>query len=162
MHGKGSKTCMRTKHHLSRLWTLDFEALIDLLQVKQYLEMMWILARHPQEVTAWEDAYKKCVAHQSIVGAGLTVRIIEKFATEAMINLLSQPVSRGVQNQDEHSQPSGKPADKEVLRGYVEHMVEEKLAGQRKQSPHKTRPPRGGQGWTQILQLKKNVLFIGT
>jgi hypothetical protein len=25
-------------------------------------------------------------------------------------------------------------------------MVEEKLAGQRKQTPHKTRPPRGGQG----------------
>jgi hypothetical protein len=46
------------------------------------------------------------------------------------MNLLAQPVRGGVQNHDERSQPTGKPADKEVLRGYVEHMVEEKLAGQ--------------------------------
>jgi hypothetical protein len=33
-----------------------------------------------------------------------------------------------------------------LLRGYVEWMVEEKLADQRKQTSGKTRPPRGGQG----------------
>ncbi len=82
---------------------------------------------------------------QGVGGGGLTLDVTEKFATEAM-NLLAQPVRGGAQNHDVRSQPTGKPADKEVLRGYVEHMVEEKLAGQRKQTPHKTRPPRGGQG----------------
>ena len=71
--------------------------------------------------------------------------VTEKFATEAM-NLLAQPVRGGAQNHDARSQPTGKPADKEVLRGYVERVVEEKLAGQRKQTPRKTRPPRGRQG----------------
>jgi hypothetical protein len=62
------------------------------------------------------------------------------------MNLLAQPVSGGAQNHDARSQPTGKPAEKEVLRAYVERMVEEKLAGQRKQTPPKTRPPRGRQG----------------
>jgi hypothetical protein len=48
--------------------TSPFEALIDRLQTEQHLEMMWLLARHPQEGTAWEDAYKKCVARQGVVG----------------------------------------------------------------------------------------------
>ena len=71
---------------------------------------------------------------QGVGGGGLTLDVTEKFATEAM-NLLAQPVRGGAQNHDVRSQP-----------GYVERMVEEKLAGQRKQTPHKTRPPRGGQG----------------
>jgi hypothetical protein len=62
------------------------------------------------------------------------------------MNLLAQPVRGGAQNHDACSQPTRKPADKEVLRGYVERMVKEKLAVQRKQTPRKTRPPRGGQG----------------
>jgi hypothetical protein len=56
--------------------------LIDLLQAEQHLEMMRILARHPQEGTAWEDAYKKCVTRQGTVGSGLTLDITEKYATE--------------------------------------------------------------------------------
>ena len=32
---------------------------------------MRLLARHPQEGTAWEDAYKQCVARQGTVGSGL-------------------------------------------------------------------------------------------
>jgi hypothetical protein len=36
--------------------------LIDRLQAEQHMEMMRLLARHPQEGTSWEDAYKKCVA----------------------------------------------------------------------------------------------------
>jgi hypothetical protein len=36
------------------------ETLIDRLQAEQHLEMMRLLARHPQEGTAWEDAYKQC------------------------------------------------------------------------------------------------------
>jgi hypothetical protein len=44
------------------------DALIDLLQVQQHFEMMRLLAGHPQEETAWEDAYKKCVARQGIAG----------------------------------------------------------------------------------------------
>jgi hypothetical protein len=121
------------------------KALIDRLQAEQHLEMMRLMAAHPQEGTAWQDAYKTCVARQGVVGGGLTLDVTEKFATEAM-NLLAQPVRGGAQNHDARSQPTGKPADKEVLRGYVERMVEEKLAGQRKQTPRKTRPPRGGQG----------------
>jgi hypothetical protein len=107
--------------------------------------MMRLMAAHPQEGTVWEDAYKKCVARQGVVGGGLTLDVTVKFATEAM-NLLAQPVRRGTQNHDARSQPTGKPAEKEVLRAYVERMVEEKLAGQRKQTPPKTRPPRGRQG----------------
>ena len=34
-------------------------------------------------------------------------------------------------------------------------MVEEKVAGQRKQTPHKTRPPRGGQGAGAKRELAK-------
>jgi hypothetical protein len=70
------------------------------------------------------------------------------------VSLLPQPVRGDAQNQDARSQPTGKPADKEVLKGcYVERMVEEKLAGQRKQTPRKTRPPRGGQGAGAMLVL---------
>ena len=43
--------------------------IIDRLQAEQHLEMMWLLARHPQEGTSWEDAYKQCVARQGTVGA---------------------------------------------------------------------------------------------
>jgi hypothetical protein len=49
------------------------EALIDRLQADQHLEMMWLMAAHPQEGTAWEDAYKKCVARQGVWGGGLTL-----------------------------------------------------------------------------------------
>jgi hypothetical protein len=94
--------------------------LIDRLQAEQHLEMMRLLARHPHEGTAWEDAYKQCVAHQGTVGSGLTLEVTEKYATEAM-SILAQ-------------------------RGYVERVVEEKLADRRKQTPGKTQPPRGGQG----------------
>jgi hypothetical protein len=90
----------------------------------------------------------------------LTLDVTEKFATEAM-NLLAQPVRGGTQNHDARSQPTGKPADKEVLRGYVERMVEEKLAGQRNQTPHKTRPPHGGQGAgakRELAQLQKDAV----
>jgi hypothetical protein len=44
------------------------EALIDRLQAEQHLEMMRLMAAHPQEGTAWEDAYNKCVARQGVVG----------------------------------------------------------------------------------------------
>jgi hypothetical protein len=44
------------------------------------------------------------------------------------------------------SKTTTKATDKEVLRGYVERMVEEKLADRRKQTPGKTQPPRGGLG----------------
>ncbi len=130
------------------------EALIDRLQAEQHLEMMRLMASHPQEGTAWEDAYKKCVTLQGVGGGGLTLDVTEKFATEAM-NLLAQPVRGDAQNHDTRSQPTGKPADKELLRGYVERMVEEKLADQRNQTPHKTRPPRGGQGAGAKRELAK-------
>jgi hypothetical protein len=42
------------------------EALIDRLQAEQHLEMMRLMAAHPQEGTAWEDVYKKCVARQAL------------------------------------------------------------------------------------------------
>jgi hypothetical protein len=51
------------------------EALIDRLQAEQHLEMMRLLTAHPQEGTAWEDAYKNCVAKQGISGGGLTLRV---------------------------------------------------------------------------------------
>ena len=35
------------------------EALIDRLQAEQHLEMMLLMAAHPQEGTTWEDADKK-------------------------------------------------------------------------------------------------------
>jgi len=47
------------------------EAIIDGLQAKQHLEMMRLLARHPQEGTAWEDACKQCGVRQGTVGGGL-------------------------------------------------------------------------------------------
>jgi hypothetical protein len=56
------------------------EALIDRLQAEQHLEMMQLLAVYPQEGTAWEDAYKKCVARQGDVGGGLTLRVNENSA----------------------------------------------------------------------------------
>ena len=121
------------------------ESLIDRLQIDQHLEMMRLLAAHPQDGTAWEDAYKQCIVLQGVVGGGLTLRVTEKFATETM-NLRAQPLYGGAQNHDALSQTTGKPSDKEVLRGYVESMVEEKVAGQRKQTQRKTRPPHGGQG----------------
>jgi hypothetical protein len=54
------------------------EALIDRLQAEQHLEMMRLMAAHPQEGTAWEDAYKKCVARQGVGGGGLTLDVTEK------------------------------------------------------------------------------------
>ena len=136
------------KHGLLKMYQDEnkpLEALINRLQAEQHLEMMRLMAAHPQEGTAWEEVYKKCVAHQGVGGGGLTLDVTEKFATEAM-NLLAQPMRGGSQNHDVQSQPTGKPADKEVLRGYVERMVEAKLAGQRNQTPRKTRPQCGGQG----------------
>jgi hypothetical protein len=56
--------------------------------------MMRLMAAHLHEGTAWEDAYKKCVARQDVVGGGLTLDITEKFAKEA-IKLLAQPVRGG-------------------------------------------------------------------
>jgi hypothetical protein len=53
------------------------EALIDRLQAEQHLEMMGLMEAHPQEGTAWEDAYEKCVAHQVVVGGGLTLDVTE-------------------------------------------------------------------------------------
>jgi hypothetical protein len=76
--------------------TSPLEVFVDRLQADQHLKMMRLLARHPQEGTTWEDAYKKCVARQGVVGGGLTLRVTEKFATEAM-NLLEQPVRGGAQ-----------------------------------------------------------------
>ena len=54
------------------------EALIDRLQAEQHLEMMRLMAAHPQEGTTWEDAYKKCVSRQGVVGGGLTLDVTEK------------------------------------------------------------------------------------
>jgi hypothetical protein len=56
--------------------------------------MMRLMAAHLHEGTAWEDAYKMCVARQDVVGGGLTLDITEKFAKEA-IKLLAQPVRGG-------------------------------------------------------------------
>lgn len=67
------------------------EALIDRLQAEQHLEMMRLLTAHPQEGTAWEDAYKKCVAKQGVSGGGLTLHVTEKIAKEAMNLLAHQP-----------------------------------------------------------------------
>jgi hypothetical protein len=73
------------------------EALIDRLHAEQHLEMMRQMVAHPQEGTAWEEVYKKCVARQGVGGGGLTLDVTEKFATEAM-NLLAQPMRGGSQN----------------------------------------------------------------
>jgi hypothetical protein len=99
--------------------------LIDRLQAEQHLEMILLLARHPQEGTAWEDAYNQCVAHQGTVCRGLTLEVTEKYTTEAM-NILVQPVRGGAQQNDagREAKTTTKATDKEVLRGYVEHMVE--------------------------------------
>jgi len=70
------------------------ESMIDWLQAEQHLEMMRLLARHPQEGTAWEDAYKQCIARQGTAGGGLTLEVTQKYATEAM-NMLAQPVRGG-------------------------------------------------------------------
>jgi hypothetical protein len=75
------------------------EAIIDRLQAEQHLEMMRLLARHPQEGTALEDAYKKCVARQGTSGGGLTLEVTEKYAMKAM-NMLAQPVRGGAQHND--------------------------------------------------------------
>jgi hypothetical protein len=64
------------------------------------------------------------------VGGGLTLRVTEKFAMEAM-NLLAQPVRVGAQ-QEARPQPSGKAPDKDALRGYVEHLVDGKTRGSEK------------------------------
>jgi hypothetical protein len=135
------------------------EALIDRLQAEQHLEMMRLLTAHPQEGTAWEDAYKKCVAKQGVSGGGLTLRVTEKFAKEAM-NLLAQPVRGGAQNQEARPPTVGKATDKTSLRGLLERMVDEKIAGQLKQTPRKTRPPRGqGQGAKrELAQLQKDAV----
>ena len=102
--------------------------------------MMRLLTAHPQEGTAWEDTYKKCVAKQGVSGGGLTLRVTEKFAKEAT-NLLAQPVRGGAQNQEARPPTAGKTTDKKILRGFVDRVMDEKLAGQ--QTPRKTRAPRG-------------------
>ena len=51
------------------------------------------------------------------------------------MNLLAQPVRGGAQNQQERPPTAGKATDKTSLRGFVERMVDEKLAGQPKQTP---------------------------
>jgi hypothetical protein len=108
------------------------EAIIDRLQAEQHLEMMRLLARHPQEGTAWEDAYKQCITRQGTAGGGLTLEVTEKYATEAM-NMLAQPVRGGSQHNDARREPKTTiKAEKDVLRGYVERMVNETLADQRK------------------------------
>ena len=48
------------------------EALINRLQAEQHLEMMRLMVSHPQEGTAWEDAYKKCCQGSSRVGVLIT------------------------------------------------------------------------------------------
>ena len=78
------------------------EALINRLQAEQHLEMMRLMAVHPQEGTVWEEVYKKCVARQGVGGGGLTLDVTEKFATEAM-NLLAQPMRGGSQNHEARS-----------------------------------------------------------
>jgi hypothetical protein len=48
-----------------------------------------------------------------------------------------------------------------LMQGYVEPMVEEKIADQRKQTPGETRPPRGGQGAgakRELAQLQKDAV----
>jgi hypothetical protein len=118
------------------------EAMIDRLQAEQHLEMMRLLARHPQEGTAWEDAYKQCIARQGTAGGGLTLEVTEKYATEAM-NMLAQPVRGGSQHNDvRREQKPAIKAEKDVLRGYVERMVNETL--RQKRTPGKTRLPRSG------------------
>jgi hypothetical protein len=122
--------------------------LIDRLQAEQHMEMMRLLARHPQEGTSWEDAYKKCVAQQGTAGSGLTLELTETYAKEAM-NILAQPVRGGARQNNarrEFKTATKTQRDQEVLRGFVERMVEKKLADRRKQTPGKTQPPRGGQG----------------
>ena len=137
------------------------EALIDRLQAEQHLEMMRLLARHPQEGTAWEDAYKQCIARQGTAGGGLTLEVTEKYATEAM-NMLAQPVRGGSQHNDVRREP--KPtikAEKDVLRGYVERMVNETL--RQKRTPGKTRLPRSGQGAganRASVQAKKDAAVV--
>ncbi len=57
------------------------------------------------------------------------------------------PVRGGSQHNDSRREPKTTiKAEKDVLRGYVERMVNEKLADRRKRTPGKTRPPRSGQG----------------
>jgi hypothetical protein len=45
--------------------------LIDRLQDEQHLEMMRLMAAHPQEGTAWEDAYDKLRRAPKRCGLGL-------------------------------------------------------------------------------------------
>ena len=99
--------------------------------------MMRLLTAHPQEGTAWEDTHKKCVAKQGVSGGGLTLRVTEKFAKEAM-NLLAQPVRGGAQNQEARPPTAVKTTDKKILRGFVERVMDEKFAGQL--SKHPARP----------------------
>ena len=81
------------------------------------------------------------------MGSGLTLEVTETYAKEAM-NILAQPVRGGAQQNDARREfkTTTKARDQEVLRGFVERMVEKKLADRRKQTPGKTQPPRGGQG----------------
>jgi hypothetical protein len=68
--------------------------------------------------------------------------------------------SSGHRGQRRESKTTTKATDQAVLRGYVERMVEEKLADRRKQTPGKTQPPRGGQGARakrESAQAKKDV-----
>ena len=76
------------------------------------------------------------------------------------MNLLAQPVRGGAQNQEARPPTVGKATDKTSLRGLLERMVDEKIAGQLKQTPRKTRPPRGqGQGAKrELAQLQKDAV----
>ena len=65
------------------------EVLIDRLRAEKHLEMMRLLAAHPQEGMAWGDAYKMCAARQGVAGGCLTLRITEKSPRRP--NLLEQP-----------------------------------------------------------------------
>ena len=84
-------------------------------------------------------------------------------ATEAM-NMLAQPVRGGSQHNDARREP--KPtikAEKDVLRGYVEHMVNETLTDRQKRTPGKTRLPRSGQGAgakRASVQAKKDAAVV--
>ena len=75
------------------------------------------------------------------------------------MNLPAQPVRGGAQNQEARQPTAGKATDKTSLRGFVERMVDEKLAGQLKQTPRRTRPPRGQcQGAKrELAQLQKDA-----
>ena len=71
--------------------------------------------------------------------------------------MLAQPVRGGAQNQEARPPTAGKTTDKKILRGFVDRVMDEKLAGQ--QTPRKTRAPRGQvQGAKrELAQLRKDA-----